>query len=188
MTSRSPEAMSSGPYNTIVADPPWAYKGTLPGFKKDRLDRSAVPYGTMSVEEMCALPVKDLAAKDAHLYLWTTNTHLWDSITVATAWGFKYSTLLVWTKPPRGFAGFPTYNVCTEFVLFCRRGSLKATERVDRNWWEWPRGKHSVKPEAFLDMVERVSPAPRLEMFARRNRIGWDTWGNQALEHVEVGA
>lgn len=75
----------------------------------------------------------------------------------------------------------------TEFVLFCRRGSLKASQRIDRQWFEWPRGEHSAKPEAFLDMVEAVSPAPRLELFARRNRLGWDTWGNEALEHVELG-
>lgn len=61
------------------------------------------------------------------------------------------------------------------------------TARCDTRWWEWPRGKHSEKPEAFLDLVERVSPAPRLEMFARRNRLGWDTWGNEALEHVDLG-
>jgi N6-adenosine-specific RNA methylase IME4 len=74
----------------------------------------------------------------------------------------------------------------TEFVVFAGRGNLPSTGRSDRQWWEWARGKHSAKPEAFLDIVEHVSPAPRLEMFARRQRLGWDTWGNEALQHVEI--
>ena len=166
-------------FRCIVADPPWRYKGTLPGFLKDRLARSRVPYDTMTMGEIAALPVMSCASDDAHLYLWTTNTHLFESKCVAEAWGFKYSTLLVWCKNPRGFAGFPTWNVCTEYVLFCRRGSLKATKRIDRNWWIWQRTPHSAKPEAFQDMVEAVSPGPRLELFARRARPGWTVWGNE---------
>lgn len=113
----------------------------------------------------------------------------------AEAWGFKPSTLLTWCKPPMGLGLGGTFVNTTEFVIFARRGSLKAQERVPSTWWEWSRpyiGRggptHSAKPEAFLDLVERVSPAPRLEMFARRNRLGWHTWGNQSLEHVEVAA
>ncbi len=60
------------------------------------------------------------------------------------------------------------------------------TPRVDTRWFAWPRGKHSAKPEAFLDLVEHVSPGPYLEMFARRQRLGWDTWGDEALNHVEL--
>jgi N6-adenosine-specific RNA methylase IME4 len=72
--------------------------------------------------------------------------------------------------------------------LFCRRGRDVRQAREDSTWWQWKRGKHSAKPEAFLDMVERVSPGPYLEMFARRNRLGWDTWGNEALNHVHLAA
>lgn len=79
-----------------------------------------------------------------------------------------------------------TFMSTTEFVLFCRRGSLRAKQRVDRQWFEWPRGAHSAKPEAFLDMVEATSPGPYLELFARRQRLGWDTWGNEALKHVDI--
>ncbi|MCL5736982.1 MAG: MT-A70 family methyltransferase [Actinobacteria bacterium] len=176
-------------YRTIVADPPWHYKSTLPGWQgATDTPRSTVPYGTMSIDEIAALPVRDLANVDAHLYLWTTNTHMEYAWKIARAWGFKPSTTLVWCKPPRGFAGFPTYNSTTEFVLFCRRGSLKATQRIDTSWFEWPRGSHSAKPEAFLDMVEQVSPGPYLELFARRNRLGWDTWGNECCEHISLEA
>lgn len=141
--------------------------------------RSVTPYATMSVADICALPVRDLAENDAHLYLWTTSTHLRHAFGVAEAWGFSYSTLLVWCKRPRGFAGFPTFSVRTEYVLFCRRGSLKPKQRIDRNWWEWPRGPHSAKPEHFIDLVEQVSPGPYLELFSRRHRLGWDVLGNE---------
>lgn len=173
-------------YRTIVADPPWHYKGSLPRWKgaAESGPRSEVPYSTMSIPEICALPVAELAEADAHLYLWTTNTHLEHAWSILKAWGFRYSTLLTWCKPPRGFAGFPTYNCTAEYVVFGRRGSLKADTRIDTSWFQWPRGPHSAKPEAFLDMVEQVSPGPYLEMFARRNRLGWDTWGNECLRHV----
>jgi N6-adenosine-specific RNA methylase IME4 len=73
-------------------------------------------------------------------------------------------------------------------VLFASRGSLPDSGRVDRNWWLWPRSVHSAKPEAFLDIVEQVSPGPYCELFARRDRLGWDTWGNEALGTAEMCA
>lgn len=174
-------------YKTIVADPPWRYKSSLPEFGQARgSDRSAVPYATLSIGEIAVLPVSELADAQAHLYLWTTNTHLEHAWSIIRAWGFKFSTMLVWCKPPRGGAGFPTFGICTEFVLFCYRGKCDALKRLDRNWWEWSRSAHSGKPEAFIDMVEQVSPGPYLEMFARRNRLGWHTWGNECLNHVEL--
>ncbi len=174
-------------YRTIVADPPWRYKSSLPGFNDvGGKDRSVVPYGTLSIDEICKLPVSDFAENDAHLYLWTTNTHLEHSWLVIKSWGFSYSTMLIWCKKPRGTAGFPTFGICTEYVLFCRRGNLPANFRLDRNWWEWPRSKHSAKPEAFIDLVEQVSPGPYLELFARRQRLGWHTWGNEAMNHIDL--
>lgn len=171
-------------YGTVVADPPWRYDLTLPSWGEAGAVRSAVSYPTMTIEQIRALPVSDLAADAAHLYLWTTNTHLEHAWAVVEAWGFTYSTLLVWCKAPRGGGGFPAYAVSTEYVLFCRQGSARSPIQVGRNWWEWPRGRHSEKPEAFYDIVEQVSPGPRLEMFARRNRLGWHTWGNECLPHV----
>lgn len=180
-------------YATVVADPPWEmpdsgkrtdHDGSWGG--KYAGQRSEIPYDRMSVDDIQALPVADLAAKDAHLYVWTTNRFLRDTFGIVETWGFKPSTVLTWCKAPMGLGMGGAYALTTEFVIFARRGSLKALSRVDSSWWQWKRGPHSAKPEAFLDMVERVSPAPRLEMFARRNRLGWDTWGNQSLEHVEV--
>lgn len=173
-------------YATIVADPPWDHSdGTGTALVDGHWVRvGGVPYDCMSVEEICDLPVGDLAARNAHLYLWTTNRYLRDAYYVAEAWGFAVTKPLVWCKAPQGFNGRPFLST-VEFVLACRRGVLRYTGDAGRQWWEWPRGAHSAKPEAFLDIVESVSPGPYLEMFARRNRFGWDTWGNEALEHVE---
>ena len=180
-------AYRAAKYRTIVADPPWDVERSFGGanWANGERDRPDLPYQTMSLEDIADLPVHDWTAKDAHLYLWTTRQYLHDAPFVAHAWGFRPVATLIWCKPPGGFVG-GTFYPNVEYVLFCRRGTLKASERMPSSWFTWPRSDHSAKPDAFLDMVERVSPAPRLEMFARRQRLGWDTWGNEALEHVEV--
>jgi N6-adenosine-specific RNA methylase IME4 len=168
----------SPPYSTIVADPPWHY--TQGGPTTDpRWAGSKVadpPYSMMSVEEIAALPVADLAV-DAHLYLWTTNKYLRDSFDIVRGWGFRHSQTLTWCKPPRGIGPGGASSNTTEFVLYCRRGSLPYRGRIDTTWWQWQRGPHSVKPPAFLDIVEQVSPGPYVELFARAPRLGWDSWG-----------
>lgn len=174
-------------YRTIVADPPWAYERTGVTFTDPtggEFTDSTTPYESMSLGAIADIPVRDWAQRDAHLYLWTTQRYIRDAYWIAEAWGFSPSSLLVWCKPPRGWTVGGTFMSTVEFVLFARRGSLKAQRRVDRQWFEWARGSHSAKPEAFLDMVETVSPGPYLELFARRQRLGWDTYGDEALEHV----
>jgi N6-adenosine-specific RNA methylase IME4 len=131
----------------------------------------------MPVAEIAAMPVEELVAADAHLYLWTTNRYLRMAHSVAEAWGFKPSQTLTWCKPARGIGPGGAFSNTTEFVLFCRRGKLDYQDRIDTTWWLWPRGEHSVKPAAFLDIVERVSPGPYVELFARAPRLGWDSWG-----------
>ena len=178
-------------FRTIVADPPWRVN-TGPSWGRN--DKSAplnssshgLTYPTMTVAEIAAL--RPPAADDAHLYLWTINKYVEDAYAVARAWGFKPSTLLTWCKEPKGIGLGGTFALSTEFVLFARRGTLAASERVDRNWWQWPRSVHSRKPEAFQDLVEQVSPGPYLEMFARRQRLGWDVWGNEVESTVELVA
>ena len=182
-------------YRTIVADPPWAYKEGWPS-SPARIPAGAIfdgrrmpmKFPSMTVAEISALPVEDLAERDAHLYLWTTNRYLRDAFGVMEAWGFRYSQTLIWAKTPMGKGPGGAFAQNAEFVLFGRRGSLPHIVKQDTVWWNWKRTTvHSRKPEGFLDMVEQVSPGPRLEMFARRNRLGWDTWGNEALQHVEMG-
>ena len=163
------------PYSTIVADPPWTYEqgGPTTGFAPLR----PPPYSMMKLEEIRALPVGDLAADAAHLYLWTTNRYLRASFALAEWWGFGHSQTLTWCKPPRGIGPGGAFSNTTEFVLYCRRGSLAYQARVDTTWFQWPRGRHSVKPDPFLDLVEHVSPGPYVELFARAPRLGWDSWG-----------
>jgi N6-adenosine-specific RNA methylase IME4 len=185
-------------YRTIVADPPWPQKGGGPlagreGFIDATGPSLALPYATMTIEGIAALEVP--AAPDAHLYLWTTSGFLPDAFRVMAAWGFRYSTTLVWAKAPIGAGLGGAYGIATEFVLFGRRGSLPALRKEGRNWWTWKRpyderGKprHSAKPEEFYALVEQVSPGPFLEMFARRRRLGWDVWGNEAPGAVELSA
>lgn len=174
--SRDVWAGLSPPYRTIVADPPWHYEQGGPmtgGWKSFR----PPPYSAMRAEDVAALPVGDLVADHAHLYVWTTNRYLLDARDIATAWGFRHSQTLTWCKPPHGIGPGGAFSNTTEFVLYCRRGSLPYQDRVDTTWWQWPRRGHSVKPPEFLDVVERVSPGPYVELFARQPRLGWDSWG-----------
>lgn len=186
-------------YRTVVADPPWQigdFPAKLHGDGSTlRTPRQTIqpdgrkvdcPYPTMSVEEITALPVPALAEGDAHLYLWTTNQFLEPTYDIARAWGFRPIKILVWCKAPKGRGLGGSWASATEYVMFCRRGSLKSIGRVERNWWEWPRGAHSKKPEAFLDLVERVSPGPYLELFARRARFGWSYWGDESLGTADL--
>jgi N6-adenosine-specific RNA methylase IME4 len=176
--------LPAGRYRTIVADPPWYLPPTGPRSGDGWLDaegyHSVLPYPTMTLEEIKALPVRDLAADDAHLYLWTINRYLEHAYSVARAWDFEPSTVITWAKKPRGLGLGGPWVLTTEHILFCRRGTLKATGRHDSTWYQWPRGRHSAKPEAFLDLVEHVSPGPYVELFARRQRPGWTCWGNEA--------
>ncbi len=173
-------------FKTIVADPPWEV-GRGPEWSSNGSSRP-LTYPTMTLEQIAALPVKELSSPDAHLYLWTINKFIEQTYGIARAWGFSPSTLLTWCKPRHGIGLGGTYTLTSEHYLFARRGTCTAATRIDTTWWQWPRGKHSAKPEAFIDLVESVSPAPYLELFARRNRLGWSTWGNESLCHVELVA
>ena len=170
-------------YRTVVADPPWPILG-----KGEGLSRVRPPYPLMQLRQIELLPVAVQADADAHLYLWTTQQFVCEAWQVAHAWGFVPSNLLVWTKP--GLGAGARFRPNCEFVWFCERGyeRLPITRRDLGTHFSWPRGGHSVKPEAFYDLVESVSPGPYLELFARRNRLGWDTWGNEALEHTTLEA
>lgn len=187
-------ARVSGKYRTICADPPWDIRRLeSPGAEAfgtgARPLRSVkLPYPTMSLDEIKALPVASLAAPEgAHLYLWTINAYVEQAYAVARSWGFKPSTLLTWCKPPMGLGPGGAFSITTEYVLFCRRGSLKACRRIDSTWWAWSLRQHSAKPEAFTDMVEQVSPPPYVELFARRQRLGWDTFGNECFNTADFG-
>lgn len=179
----SPFAELSPPYATIVADPAWAYDDGWAPFGPtshggDQPNRRALPYSSMSVEAISALPVGDLADRSAHLYLWTTNRYLRSAFDVAEAWGFTPTQTLVWCKPPMGIGPGGAFSITTEFIVFARKGSPGQRKRVDSTWWQWSRQAHSQKPPGFMDLVEQVSPGPYVELFCRAGRLGWDSWGH----------
>lgn len=176
-------------YRTIVADPPWEYDTTGRRNSRGTATCAAGHYATMTDAEIRDLPVADLADDDAHLYLWVTPTRMFecDPLAIVRAWGFEYKTLLTWIKT--GQPGLGSYfRVCTEHVLFCTRGRGVVPPAVrERNHLATLRTPHSAKPDAFYDLVERVSPEPRVELFARRARLsGWDYWGDQSLGTAEM--
>ena len=193
-------------YRTIVADPPWKVSAGRPFGRYEMRDGKQVfsvvnggarklPYPTLSLEQIAALPVASLVEPNAHLYLWTINRYLRDAFDVMQAWGFDYSTTLVWAKRPMGGGLGGCYGLATEFVLFGRRGRLRSQTRVGRNWFDWTRPydergkpKHSAKPAGFYEMVSAVSPGPKLELFARAPRAGWHVWGNEVMSDVQIAA
>lgn len=172
-------------FRTVVADPPWPYENSSSGV--GAVDDE---YGTMTFEDICGLPVAQWVAPDAHLYLWVTNAKLldYDYSLLVNAWGFSYKTLLTWHKTAcLGIGHY--FRGETEHVLFCTRGRGTIEPGLrERNLFAAPRGRHSVKPDSFFDLVERVSPEPRIEMFSRKARLGWHTWGNEALHGTEAVA
>jgi N6-adenosine-specific RNA methylase IME4 len=182
-------------YRTIVADPPWSYDGyaSMPGFagKKGHATKVVpLPYETMTVEQIEALPVGDLAESDSMLFVWTTNLYLPRVFGVAEAWGFSYRQTLVWHKTgnPSPFGGSVAPNHA-EYLVVAARGKPEITGRLAGSVIAAQKPyAHSQKPECFLDYIETLSPGPYVELFARRQRLGWDTWGDEALNHVEMPA
>lgn len=188
----------SGRYRTIVADPPWDYgvdnqSPSITHGGKGKAQKKPFVYPAMDTDAICALPVESLADRHARLFLWTTSRHLPDAFVVLSAWGFRYRQALVWRKTgnPTPFGGSIAPNHA-EFLLIGTKGSPEVLVRIKSSVIDAPAVifGHSAKPEAFIDMVEQVSPAPYVELFARRQRLGWDTWGNQAFNtaNFEVGA
>jgi len=166
-------------YRTIVADPPWQY-----GSAATKADARR-HYATMPLSAIAALEVAEQADESAHLWCWALNGMMREAHEVVLAWGFRPITLVTWCKPQPGVGYYLRTN--TEHVIFATRGEpmVPATKPLS-TWYEWPRGQHSAKPDAFYDLVERVSPGPYVELFARRARFGWDYWGDQSLGTAEM--
>ena len=178
-------------YKTIYADPPWQFQNrtgkVAPEHK--RLSR----YSTMKLEDIKSLPVNDVADEKSHLYLWVPNALLPEGLEVMRAWGFEYKTNLVWEKirhdgePDGRGVGFYFRNV-TELLLFGIKGNKNRTLAPGRsqvNLLRTMKREHSRKPDEFVSLIEKCSPGPYLEMFARGSRNNWDMWGNQADDSYE---
>ena len=171
-------------FETILADPPWRFANRTGKMAPEhkRLHR----YETMSIEEICALPISKIAAAKSHLYLWCPNALLAWGLQTMKAWGFEYKTNIVWLKvrkdggPDGRGVGFYYRNV-TELVLFGTRGHLRTAQAGRRmvNVIATMKQRHSQKPDELYDMIEHCSPAPFLELFARSTRRGWTQWGDE---------
>jgi N6-adenosine-specific RNA methylase IME4 len=159
-------------FGTIYADPPWQY-----GNQGTRAS-TGNHYNTMTLDDICSMPVESLAADDAHLHLWTTNAFLFDAKRVMDAWGFEYRSVFVWVKPQMGIGNY--WRVSHEFLLLGIRGNAKRfNEHNHMSWAQIDRSKHSAKPEQIRRTIEKVSNGPYLELFGRNQVHGWTVFGNQ---------
>jgi len=180
------DALNGKRFATILADPPWQFQNRTGKIAPEhkRLTR----YETMTTDEICTLPVREVARERAHLYLWVPNALMPDGLRVMESWGFTYKTNLIWHKirkdggPDGRGVGFYFRNV-TEMVLFGVRGKNIRTLKAGRsqvNFMASRKQEHSRKPDEQYEIIEACSKGPRLEMFARGRRSGWFSWGHEA--------
>lgn len=178
-----------GGFSCVYADPPWRFSNRTGKVAPEhrRLDR----YDTMTTADITALPVADVVADNAHLYLWVPNALLPEGLAVMQGWGFRYVSNLVWAKrrkdggPDGRGVGFYFRNV-TELILFGVRGSMRTLPPARRqvNMLETMKREHSRKPDEAYQLIEDCSPGPYLEMFARYPREGWTVWGAESDEET----
>lgn len=173
-------------FATVLADPPWQFRNRTGKVAPEH--RRLTRYGTLTLDDIAALPVAAAAAERAHLYLWVPNALLPEGLAVMAAWGFRYKSNLVWHKvrkdggPDGRGVGFYFRNV-TELLLFGTRGKDARTLAPGRrqvNFLATQKREHSRKPDEQYELIERCSWGPYLELFARGTRPGWSTWGEQA--------
>ena len=171
----------TGKYRTIVIDPPWRYGAWGKSSNRTDIFSRPMPYKTMTTDEIIQMPIGKFADINCELYLWTTQHYLPTAFTAIDRWGFKYCQTLTWCKSPRGLGQGGLFCPTTEFLILCRRGKMPIKRRINTTWWHTVRlhNSHSTKPELFQDIIETVSDAPRLELFARRHRDGWTCWGDE---------
>lgn len=168
-------------YRTIVVDPPWLERGA------GKIKRGADRHYSLLHDSDMAYVIRNAPVwcpdVDCHLWLWVTNNHLFAGLQLMAELEFVYKTNLCWVKDRIGLGQYlrGQHELC---LLGTRGGAMLPETRDIPSVLHAPRREHSRKPDEFFAVVERVSPAPRLDMFARRNRLGWDTWGDECFEHV----
>ena len=183
------EFVNGTSFSTVLADPPWQFQNRTGKMAPEH--KRLARYPTLTLEEIKSIPVKSVIADKAHLYLWVPNALMNEGLQVMESWGFKYKTNLVWYKvrkdggPDGRGVGFYFRNV-TELLLFGIRGKDARTLRRGRtqpNIIVSQKREHSRKPDEQYEIIESCSWGPYLEMFARGNREGWHSWGNQAEDY-----
>ena len=184
-------ALGTDRFRTVLADPPWRFQNRTGKMAPEhsRLSR----YGTMSLDEIMELPVAQVVQDRAHLYLWVPNALILEGLDVMRRWGFTYKTNVIWYKtrkdggPDGRGVGFYFRNV-TEIILFGVRGKNNRTlkpGRTQTNIIVSRKREHSRKPDEQYGLIERCSPGPYLEMFARHGREGWEQWGDESPRAAE---
>lgn len=173
--------LPTGKYSCLVIDPPWPMQKIERDVRPNQVE---FEYPTMSEDELKAFPVPDFSANDAHLYLWTTQKYVPMALRLAEAWGFKYQCLMTWVKNV-GFTPF-SWMYSTEHVLFCTKGSLPLLALGKRLDFSAKVREHSRKPDEFYNLVREVSPGPRLDVFSREKREGFDQYGNEVEKYVSA--
>jgi len=179
-TNNEPLRPDVGTFNVIYADPPWRYEHA-------RTENRAIEnhYPTMDLQEICDLPIDNIAANDCMLFLWATAPKLEESIRVVESWGFTYRTCMVWVKDKIGMGYYARSQ--HELLLIAKRGDIPAPPTNSRvsSVVRSPRGEHSKKPVEFYEIIEGMYPELRkIELFCRSPRQGWHVWGNQSGEEV----
>lgn len=168
--------LPQGKFSVFYADPPWQYDFSLTANRQIENH-----YPTMTVEEICRLPIGEMANEDAVIYLWGTNPKLLEAVAVLAAWGFEYKTNMVWVKPQIGGGYWARQR--HELLLIATRGAFSPPPPAIRphSVIEAPRMAHSAKPLEVAELLETLYPsAPKVELFCRAPRPGWTAWGNQA--------
>ena len=173
-----PDLKTMGKFRTIMCDPPWELGDG------GRMSPSS-HYETMSLEEIRDLRIGDIAADDSHLYLWVVQSIMREAFDLIEEWGFNLKSIITWVKTDSDgerlrLGSGHYFRNCTEHILFAVRGNLPALRHNLPNVIKAPRGEHSEKPDAAYELADRMSPAPRFDMFSRINREGWMPWGKQA--------
>jgi len=165
-----PPSLPDQRYDVLVVDPPWEYR-----LRHDQGDRqNAILYPTMRTEEIKDLPIQQLATADSILWLWSTNSHLPDALEIAKGWGFEYKVLLTWVKNRIGTGYWLRGR--TEHAIMAVKGHPIVNLRNQSTVLHAPIRAHSQKPDEFYRLVESLCPGRKIELFARENRDGWDTW------------
>lgn len=167
-------------FRTILADPPW-------DIQQKGVRGAEMHYDLMSLAQIKAMPIADLAEDDAHLWLWVTNATLRHGYDVAEAWGFTVRSPLTWIKFRLGLGNY--LRNATEHVLFATRGRAPVNFNSQPTWINAPVQDHSHKPEEQYAIIERVSSGPYLELFARRrppSTSPWAVWGNEIDSDIAI--
>jgi len=165
----------TGKYRVIYADPPWSYGGSM----NETYGTADKHYPTMSLDDLCIMPVPDITEDNAVLFLWVTSPLLEDAFKVINAWGFKYKASFVWDKVKHVMGHYN--SVRHELLLICTKGScVPENMKLFDSVYEEERTEHSKKPEFFREVIDTIYPSgKRIELFARRPVEGWETYGNQ---------